>query len=311
MIDSISVFYESSDYLELNKAKLSLQNSDEKVNRVTGEIMTFGNLGNLKVSILPNGISVKGSICKYYFGDNLQQLKRKTIKTAIENLCDELHLNISSARLYKVDISSNISLKRELSNYTNCFGSLQYFSKNTFNNNDTLLYKNKLKEIEFYDKIQEMQCKKSDIPIDFHNSNILRYELRINKRLKGTIKKEKPVLTDLYDEKTYINLIDLWKKFYFLIYKYNSVTLNKDFLKMLNVKHLKYGLMLLGLHSIGEKEFDEILKSARKENMIDKNQYYSLKREINKIAKMPKLTEKNDSIIELDEKVNQCAMYYR
>ena len=50
-----------------------LEQAKEFVDYGTGEVVgNIGKIGNISVAILRNGVSINGSISKYYLGDNIQ-----------------------------------------------------------------------------------------------------------------------------------------------------------------------------------------------------------------------------------------------
>lgn len=61
-----------------------LDNAKDQIDHATGEIITFGSLNGLKVSIFTGGISIIGSLSKYLYPNNIYPLDRYSTAEAVE-----------------------------------------------------------------------------------------------------------------------------------------------------------------------------------------------------------------------------------
>jgi hypothetical protein len=119
----------------------------------------YGNIGgDYTVNIAENGISLKGSLPKNYYGDNLHTLTRQDTQRAIEQLSDQLHIDINAARVTRLDVSTVIPTKRPPNDYYRHLGNKPYLER-LQTHTDTLQYNNHQRQIIFYDKTKEAAAK--------------------------------------------------------------------------------------------------------------------------------------------------------
>ena len=142
-----------------------------------------GKAGYYYINVAKNGISLKGSLSKYYLGNNIDTLTRHSVKSAIEQLSDHLHIDISLAKVTRLDISSVILTKYSPVVYYRYLGQKSWFYRFQFKE-DTLYYNNHKRQIIFYDKAKEAKSDGVLIPEIYTNANLFRYELRYIKRLE-------------------------------------------------------------------------------------------------------------------------------
>jgi hypothetical protein len=153
-------------------------------------------------------MSLKGSLPKNHFGDNLHTLTRQDTKQAIEELSDRLHLDLGTAKVTRLDVSTVIPTKRPPTDYYSHLGNKPYFER-LQSTPDTLYYNNHQRQIIFYDKTKETAVKDVQIPDILQNSNLLRYELRYTKRLKKQLDASLTA-AKLYDVAFYRAVIQSW-----------------------------------------------------------------------------------------------------
>lgn len=118
----------------------------------------------------------KRSICKWLFGDNLQQPTRKDINTAFEMIGKMLQVDVYSAIVTRFDIGVNIPVSKDTKQYLSRFGTLH--NKMPIRNDNSLLYRCNGGELYVYDKLREMHAKREYIPPLWELSNVLRCEQR-------------------------------------------------------------------------------------------------------------------------------------
>jgi len=284
----------------------NLCNVNEVIEQKTGLVKMRAKLSNLQVNEIPEGIIIFGSLPKYFLGNNLEILGRKTTKQAIEKLSDELRQKIDNSLLYRFDVSQNFIMKDRAKNYLNCLDELSRFKKSV--NEKSIYFHSDKVQLIFYDKIAEMRKKRQYIPDSFNQyaGKMLRYELRYLRNIKKTFHKE-VLLKDLTDELFYIELLKKWKSFYFSITKKNKLKFNDMVLK--DVKTFQNALMLIALNSLGLDEVNNMVELSRDE--LGRMQMKRIKDKIRQIKQTKELIEINPLIQELDKKVNQSIQFYR
>ena len=183
---------------------------------------------------------------------------------------------------------------------------MSHYKKSIMNNRETILYKNWLRELLFYDKIKELKKGKINLPVLHENKYILRYESRFMKRLPKQFEQAEITLSMLYNQDFYLSLLNKWKGLYFSIPKERNIIIKGD--EMFNgQKDLKNYLAAVGLQTLGG---ETSLISQLNQKEIDKMKRLRLKKMIRKISNDEVLTEPNDAIKELDMKVKEAVKNY-
>jgi hypothetical protein len=266
-----------------------------------------GKAGDYEIYISDNGISLKGSLAKNYFGDNLHTLKRKDVQFAIEQLSDTLHTDIKAAKVTRLDVSTVIPTKRPPADYYSYLGQKPYFNRLRVHA-DTLQYNNHQRQIIFYDKSKEATAKGVPIPEIWQNSNLLRYELRYTKRVGKQLKTDLKA-AKLYERPFYDNIIQSWYNEFKTIQKIKNQSFMTD--DTTTLKQAKEALFAYLLQQSGQSTIDEFLnelKSGKKFN--SRSDYTKLKNDLNKML-VSKNGNKSELISELETYIFDTAKYAR
>jgi hypothetical protein len=306
MVDTVTLWLETKDALSVK----FLGDAREQVSLETGEVRVFGNYKNLRVHCNSFGISLKGSLCKYELGDNLQRLTRGKVQMAIERLCDETSLNWKRAKVYRLDVGTCIVLKQPCSAYLKGLGELPRYQRSEQGEN-SLLYTTSTKALSFYDKIKEVRRKQERLPSVFEGLNVLRYELQFRNRLKDVFKVPEILAESLYNETFYIQALTMWKDVYFSIHKQGKLKFNPKMLVGLNVKKLESSLAAIALKELGEREVLGMIQAARRGGLLTKIQAKRLKAKVRELATLPAIIEPSEAMLELDSKVKQAVQFFR
>ncbi len=289
-----------------NEISKYLSKVSERTDTLTGETFYTGQLDNFRAKHINGTLILNGSLPKYFLGNNLKTLSRQSTKEALEKLSDDLHLNINDADVYRIDISTNIEMSLPLENYYNCLGEISRYKKSILSNNETILYRNGLSELIFYDKQKELKKQKVQIPDSLINKPILRYESRYMKRLPYQFKQPEINLPMLYEKKFYSAIIEKWQNKYLSIPKRRNLIMKGD--NMYNgQKELKNYLAAVGLKVLGG---ESNLIGQLNQKDIDKMKKLRLKRMIKEISTDEDLTEPNEAIKELDQKIKEAVRIY-
>lgn len=273
-----------------------------------GQIYASGYLKNYKVNISGRGVSLKGSIAKYFLPDNFHTLTRSDSARAFEKMSDELSLPIEQAKVSRIDFSQNLLMDYEPEAYYKFLGECQYY--NRLPQPKSLYYSNGLRTKLFYNKIAEGKAKGLSLPGVWNDQNVLRYEMRFTSRLPKQFNQEEITASSLSDEKFYMTVFDKWLAEYEAINKLHSINFNlsdmnspKDFWKQMN---------LMAINMIGQDKIMQEIENLRHQKAFDKPEYYSrLKKEIKNMCKTPELTTSSDLVAELDKKVKAAKRFYR
>ena len=275
----------------------------------TREVSHYGYLKNYKVSIFNYGISLKGSLAKYHLQDNFQTLTRKGAKEAIESLSDHLHLKLCEAEVKRVDIADNFIMKHQHKAYYDLLGTCPKLKRLV--QPKSVYYSNSNKQLIFYNKIAEGRYRGQVIPEVWDNKQVLRYELRLLRNSEVEVINSGFKAQNLYDEETYMKLIDIWFFNYQQVNKIRKQSFAKEIMN--DSKLFEKQLMLLGLKSLGgEQEVLGMIDRGKSEGKFSNRMQASrLKSKIQGLSKDKVLTEDSELVIELDAKVKQAVQFYR
>ena len=273
-----------------------------------GQVYYSGHLNNYKVNISGQGVSLKGSLAKYFLPDNFHTLTRSDSARALEKMADELYLPIQRAKISRIDFAQNFLMKFKPEAYYPFLGECQYYNRQPLSN--SLYYSNGLKQKIFYNKIAEGKAKGLSLPDVWNSQNVLRYEMRFTNRLPKQFNQAEITANSLTDERFYMTIFDKWLAEYEAINKLHSINFNlsfmnspKDFWKQIN---------LMAINMIGQDKIMQEIENLRHQRAFDKPEYYTrLKKEIKELCKTPNLTESSELVAELDKKIKTAKIHYR
>lgn len=273
-------------------------------------VVLSGHLGSLNVKVSNNAVTIKdSSFCKWILGSNFKTLTRGDIKQGFEKLSDSLHLPMSKARVTRLDIGQNIVVKAPTDVYLRHLGVLKYTKRLT--EPTGLYYTGTNYQLAFYDKVREQKRAGCKIPELYRDRNVLRYELRFLHRLPKTLNVPEVTGSLLYDEAFYIGLVQRWRGFYMLIKKINDIELNFDIMTTKR-DFYKAGLLALIEQRGGQMEVIEQINEAAKRGDLTKKQAHDLREAVNDACKIKgELVKPNNTILELDKKIDEATRFYR
>jgi len=267
----------------------------------TGKVLDY------TVNVFDSGISLKGSLCKSFFNDNLQTLTRQATIQAIEKINDYLHTDISKAKVTRLDVSTVIPTKRQPADYYSYLGNKPYFER-LQSTKDTLYYNNYQRQIVFYDKSKEATAKNAEIPAIWQNSNLFRYELRYSKGINRQLNSD-VTASILYDKVFYYNVIQNWYREFKTIQKLKNQCFMIDDITTLKVA--KEALFAHLLQKEGQGIIDEFLSELKAQKKFSsRSDYTKLKTDLNKML-VSKNGNKSDLITELETAIFNISKYAR
>lgn len=309
MYDTINLWLpmDKAGSFDLSKTLQSLTGITEHT-RDDGQVYVSGYLNNYKVNLSGQGVSLKGSLAKYFLPDNFHTLTRSDSARAFEMMADELYLPIQRAKVNRIDFAQNFLMDYKPEAYYNFLGECQYYNRQP--QSKSLYYTNTLRQKLFYNKIAEGKAKGLSLPDVWNGQNVLRYEMRFTSRLPKQFNQTEITASSLSDEKFYMAIFDKWLVEYEAINKLHSINFNlsnmnspKDFWKQVN---------LMAINLIGQDKIMQEVENLRHQRAFDKPEYYSrLKKEIKELCKTPEMTASSDLVAELDKKIKLSKRYFR
>lgn len=309
------------DTISLTLLKESAPNTDliaeisPLLTSITGEGISYGTptiygkLKNLDISITEEKINIRnGSLSKYFFGNNINEMSRSGTQKAIECLSDTLHLPIEKAIVKKFHFGINVMLSNEPNIYFhylgNCGKYLRLLQPNGIN------YKVINSEFALYDKIKEVKHHREPIPPLYNNRHILRLESRFNNGINKYFNKAKIEASLLYDEDFYMEVNKDLQSTYQQINKIKTFKI--DMTEITTKREMqKLGVLSLIELEGGLLQALENLNERYKQGKLTKKQNHDLKALYTASSKMKLQTIDSELIVELDRKIKEKFKYYR
>lgn len=200
-----------------------LTNAREIIDRETGEAKTTGFLANLRVMINESGMSVKGSLSRFYHYNedngkrgNLYPLNRHDTLKAIEMLSQKLGgVPMQKAKVRALEFGAWMPVNYPVAEYLKRCGDYPRLERFQFKA-ETLYYrhrgKNQPKTLCLYDKKAEVRAKGYELPQGFEDYNLLKYELRLNGSIGRQLEWGEVTGETLYDRAFYKRLTETYQE---------------------------------------------------------------------------------------------------
>lgn len=286
-----------------------LTDATESIKVNTGEVIGYGYLDGLKLSLRGDSLWIEGSLAKYLNGgSNIYSLNINTTRQAIEKISDSLKLDIGQAKVTSLEFGANFSMNHKASDYIRLLGDCPRLNRVCLNNK-TLYYKTNGKSnsrvIIFYDKVAETLANGLKCPDNL--TNLLRYEIRYNHRLPKQLGVAEVTASTLYESEFYERMLKLYKDTYFSISR--QKLMDKDNMKGVKTVGGACNLLLARYINQGDKnvvsQFIEDLKQERV--FANPSEYSRLRNRLKDIANMACCEASSELIQELDNAIKNCV----
>lgn len=284
----------------------------EQTDMQTGETKVLGSLEGLKVSMFCNGISIIGSLSKYYYPNNVYPLDRHTTKEALTKMSDTLHADISKADVTGLEFGTVLLLSHRVEAYLQRLGETPKLQRVHFEDG-TLYYRAKSRQqpkmLAFYDKAAECKQNGAKLPVGFEGQNLLKYELRLNRRLPKQLNVREVKASTLSDREFYKALLERWETSYFSISKQKQV--KTDVMSEIKTVSDAFNVFVARLMAATNKDVVSGFIDELKDNKVfeNRNYYDRLRKKIQAISETADVTTTDDLIKELDNAVKNSGAY--
>ena len=281
-----------------------------------------GYLKNIKVSLqydiitkIAIRLTVLGSVPKFLFNNNIASCSPSDIQTFIDTISSALDIDVSMAIVSWLDFGLNFCVTRPVPDYITAINRYPRIHKSQYEGETvTFAAKSKSKVITFYDKIKEVKASKNklqptNIPQEFYDLNILRYEVRYRKQPYKKFKREKP-----------IQLKDLTPNgFHKLLFEHLKATFQKVDIQELKFPttdlaagsgFLKTYLALIGLHQCGYENVSRIIESQEFNVKNPAVKRSTLKKQLKKLANLTNELQDSNIKTALEEKFDALEFIY-
>ena len=250
---------------------------------------------NIRVSISRSGVSISGSLCKYYNGNNYVSMTRKQVWLCIQSLQVVLGLYLQNAIVRRIDFGCCLIMNAKPENYFTGLGTCGKYK--SWQRGGSLYYETGYKSLIFYDKNSELMSHRYPILPEEMYSNTLRYEIKIKRQINYQLNREQVLVKDLYDESFYNEMIMRWANEYELIHKNRNVGPMMDNLTCKDgLEYTLASLMILQ----GTNNVTRLINTVK-----DKFTQGSYARFLKKLKSLKFLSKESDLIAELNEKILQ------
>jgi len=211
MIDTIHLLYQIKDMVEYEMLKktlnrLRISSSYKRYDRLYYK----AHLRNLELGLSPQALKIRGSLPKFYLGNNIQTLTPEQIKWSLFQLSDLLQINVFSAEVRRIDIAHCFFLGRPVAHYLDCLEETPEFRKYYRVAAQTKSFIKENYSIVFYDKKEEAKKDDERISPQYSSSNILRVELQLRKRLAAELQFEEIQAVRLLARGFLAKLVERW-----------------------------------------------------------------------------------------------------
>jgi len=300
MYDTINMYYNLIDNPAPSIEKLfeHCNNKSEHHNVKNDSNYLQGDLKNMRVTLNESSISVKGSLCKYFYGNNIDTLNLTTTREALAQISADLSIDINKASVSRIDFSTNIVTDYTPTIYYPYLGELSRFERCEQPN--SIYYNQEAKKLLFYDKIAEAKKKQMPIPKQHIGDNLLRYELVLKRDVPRYLKYNGLYVQDLGSEELFKKLLHIWYGYYQQIQKHSkTIKIMADNIKTPKDVETR---IFNALVRRNPKEVQRFLLELKAKDVFEHKEYYSrLNSKIRNIQKT-QIVE-NDLIDELSSKI--------
>jgi hypothetical protein len=187
-------------------------------------------LDNITVLISRERILLRGSLAKYWHGNNITTFTREEVYKAIKRLENETGLYLGAAEVTSLEIGFCVQLTHDVNTYLRRFSYARRYDFHKFgrptgisgielkeNGLETAGYGTNTGGIKFlcYDKTKEVQSSRRGIPEEFRDKNVMRLEYKLKRSSIIQAKFGRDLFApDLFDPDIYQRLQDLFYEFY-------------------------------------------------------------------------------------------------
>lgn len=265
----------------------------------------------LNFRVNPYGISLNGknsSICKYFLGNSFETLTLAQFGEAVEEISNRLSIDISPARVSRIDVATNFVMEHSPRTYHSCFAHLSRYMRGEIGGN--LYFKTNRIVLNFYDKKKEYRDKKFPIPENFKEvENILRYEIRFKKDVSKVFHR---VITvkDLCSKGFFDEICQKWQQYYWNITKQNPIVFNYETSTMSTKEFVNY-FMVQGIETTGGIEFAyQVIEDSKKAGALTNAKASYLRKRINTAYDETSTFVNYDYVEEINSKMREYKPSY-
>lgn len=302
------IYFNNSNMHQIKPLLNKMQSST--INYSAGTKTYSGNIGNMRIKVDEHKLRFSGSLSTLYFENKVQSLDLVSTGLAIQKFSDLTNLPMHEAQIQRLDFAQNLSMSKPAVSYYPLFGEAKYLER--LEQGTGLYYRNKRRELVFYDKSKDLLRSKDVINSAFAKQKLLRFEVRLkgHRNICSYFNIPDLRMERLYDLSFYKSAVTAWATEYDKIEKYNDMPLFNDEVYR-NPSQFIAQIMYKGILAMGGRErVVFMLKSAKKRGVFNtKAQYHALQRRLRSLNGINDQTIKNELIIEVNSKVRDFLLF--
>ena len=255
---------------------------------------------NLNIIVTGKSVTIKGSISKWYMGNNLHSITLADTQNVLGQLSELIGLPIELFCIDRVDLAANLIMENPAEAYFPHLGIIEKGNVLPRHEPSGIYYDLPSKPLNkssllFYSKDKEMRAHRKRIPVEWMGLHVLRYEYRKNLFL---------VTADsLYKKEFYDGLLEQWKG------RYDEITMQNDVILNLGEIHGKKDFSKLGILALcqlvgGFNKAIEQVEQARVMGKLTSKQAYDFRKALIQANEADgQLTVTSPLIEELNKKI--------
>ncbi|TKC01399.1 phage/plasmid replication domain-containing protein [Pedobacter cryotolerans] len=275
-----------------------------------GRTTLICNYENFYITLGLTGLFITGSLTRYVKGNTLETAYKDELFNGLLRLGIDLMIDIMDAKVLRLDIAGNILTKKPVEEYFSILSSFKRTER--FRHTNALTYSNSYRKILFYNKIKQLQIKRSqNIDQILKDNNVLRYEYRFCKTntLQRFLSINDVTVHTIFDN--YEKLVNSWVDNYLSIDKSNEPKFFDE--KVFDKKGMFYKqLQLEGIKALGGMNMIlEMIDISKKKGAFNKypNQITNIKARLRSLMNNPVLVKISALNEELTSKIMMFGFY--
>ena len=255
---------------------------------------------NLNIIVTGKSVTIKGSISKWYMGNNLHSITLADTQNVLGQLSELIGLPIELFCIDRVDLAANLIMENPAEAYFPHLGIIEKGNVLPRHEPSGIYYDLPSKPLNkssllFYSKDKEMRAHRKRIPVEWMGLHVLRYEYR-----------KYPLLMtadSLYKKEFYDGLLEQWKG------RYDEITMQNDVILNLGEIHGKKDFSKLGILALcqlvgGFNKAIEQVEQARVMGKLTSKQAYDFRKALIQANEADgQLTVTSPLIEELNKKI--------
>lgn len=273
----------------------------------------FGYLDGLRVSVTENTVTIKGSLSKYLYENNIRTLTLAHTEEAIKRLGRTLNLPMDKADVMEVEIAENFKMDNPPELYISKLKSLGTSHPNRWDSGTTYFPMKNKTLLRFYDKGKESRQrgkhrhKRESCPLpEGKKENLLRYEMLFKRATIKQVFGRRLKACDLYDKHVFWQFIAEWFGAYEDIGKISDKLFDISFEQIKTTKDLEDWCICIANTVMNLPNFikEQLFKNRENPQDIDAQSHKRIQDRMKKaLQHFEQQMGQSDLVIELNKKI--------